>query len=462
MNRLVNRAMAFASKLFCIVALSFASVAFAQSPALNPLSPAPMGDGSLESVLPPPEPSAPPTIPGAAPTAPGADAAKTLPAPLAARPKPKPAPVRESALSTSPNPTFSSEVFFATAKASERYAAIADAGGWPTTPAGLGPTSRGKGVEALRQRLSIEGDLGAEGAHGEAWGPDLTAALKRFQDRVGLRQSGVITPGTLKALNIPAAVRFRQLASSAQRVAGVNFKYDDRYVVVNIPSATVEAIENGRVVHRYVAVVGDPEHQSPQEQATVQAINLNPYWTLPASIIKNEVIPKMRKDPGYLARAKIRILDYKGNEIDPRHVNWSSERATNYILRQDAGAANALGNIRINMPNKDAVYMHDTPSKKFFGGDYRFLSHGCVRVEGVYDLAAWLLENTPGAPDGRWDKASLLAKVATAEHIDIKLANPTPVIWVYMTGWANGDGVAHFRDDIYQVDRIGGARSASL
>jgi len=107
--------------------------------------------------------------------------------------------------------------------------------------------------------------------------------------------------------------------------------------------------------------------------------------------------------------------------------------------------------------------MHDTPSKKYFGGDYRFLSHGCVRVEGVYDLASWLLENTGGAPNGHWDKAALLAKVATGDHIEIKLSNSVPVIWVYMTGWANSDGVVHFRDDIYEYDRIGGrARSALL
>jgi murein L,D-transpeptidase YcbB/YkuD len=423
------------------------------------LSPAPMGSGgSLESVLPPPLPAGPATIPAA--PAPGAPAA-----PVAqAKPKPKPIVIpRETALSTNPEPTFTPQVFFTTAKASERYAAIADAGGWPTVPAGLGPGSTGKGVAALRKRLAVEGDLGSEGAQGDAWGADVSIALKKFQDRMGLKQSGLITPGTLKALNIPAATRFKQLASSAQRVAGINFQYDNRYVVVNIPSATVEAIEHGRVARRYVAVVGDPDHRSPEESTRIQAINLNPYWTLPTSIIKNEVIPKMRRDPGYLSRAKIRILDNHGAEVDPRNVDWQSEKAINYTLRQDAGSANALGNIRINMPNKDAVYMHDTPSKKYFGGDYRFLSHGCVRVEGVYDLASWLLDGTGGAPNGRWDKPSLLSKVATGEHVDIKLANSVPVIWVYMTGWANPDGVVHFRDDIYEVDKIGGrARSAAL
>ncbi len=443
-----------------LVALSTTVGARAQTPVPAQLppsvfSPSPMGGGAAEQAL--PSPTAPP--PGVGDPA---TAAEPAIAPVKAKPKPKPIPIREMALPTNPDPTFTQEVFFATAKASEKYAAIADAGGWPIVPGGLSPGARGKGVAALRKRLAIEGDLD-KGADGEAWDSDLSQALKHFQDRMGLRQSGLITPGTLKALNVPAATRFKQLASSAQRVAGVNFQYNDRYVVVNIPSATVEAIDHGAVVRRYVAVVGDPDHRSPEEQARIQAINLNPYWTLPTSIIKNEVIPKMRKDPGYLSRAKIRILDGHGTEIDPRKVDWNTERAANYTLRQDAGAANALGNIRINMPNRDAVYMHDTPSKKYFGGDYRFLSHGCVRVEGVYDLAAWLLDGTGGAPNGKWDKASLLAKVATQEHVDINLKQSVPVIWVYMTGWSNGDGVVHFRDDIYDYDKVGGrARSASL
>ena len=161
--------------------------------------------------------------------------------------------------------------------------------------------------------------------------------------------------------------------------------------MVNLPSTSVEAVENGRVVHRYVAIVGDPEHPSPEISAQIQVINLNPTWTVPISIIKKEIIPRMQRDPGYLTRAKIRILDGSGQEINPKSVNWSTERAANYTLRQDSGAGNSLGSIRIGMPNKLAVYMHDTPSKGLFGADYRFLSHGCVRVQGVYDYAAWLL-----------------------------------------------------------------------
>ena len=178
--------------------------------------------------------------------------------------------------------------------------------------------------------------------------------------------------------------------------------------MVNLPSTSVEAVENGRVVHRYVAIVGDPEHPSPEISAHIQVVNLNPTWTVPTSIIKKEIIPRMQRDPGYLTRAKIRILDGSGKEINPKSVNWSTERAANYTLRQDSGAGNSLGSIRIGMPNKLAVYMHDTPSKGLFGADYRFLSHGCVRVQGVYDLRRVAACRARAAgPAGGWDKAAL-------------------------------------------------------
>ncbi|MDE2364315.1 MAG: L,D-transpeptidase family protein [Hyphomicrobiales bacterium] len=388
-----------------------------------------------------------PAAPGqgatAQPMAPGAPIAVAKP-----KPKPKP-PIREWALSSDPTPSFQPETFFTTAKASERYASIADAGGWPTVPSAVGPGSHGPAVAALRKRLEVEGDPGEAVAPGQAWDGQLTAAVKHFQMRNGLRETGSVSGATLRAINVPARIRFKQLASSAQRLAGVNFPFGDRYVVVNIPSAAVESVENGHVVKRYVAVVGDVEHQSPEVSARITAINLNPTWTLPTSIIKNEIIPKMRRDPGYLSRAKIRILDGRGAEIDPRQVNWSTEKATNYTLRQDSGRGNALGSIRIQMNNKYAVYMHDTPSKGFFGRDYRFLSHGCVRVSGVYDLAAWLLQGS-----GNYTATDLMATIGK-DREDLKLARPVPVIWVYMTGWASADGAVHFADDVYQVDTVG-------
>ncbi len=400
-----------------------------------------------------------------APT-PAASGAATPGAPVAAIPsaKPKkiapPPPPRETALSSDPDPTLQPNTFFTTAKASERYGAIADAGGWPTDIVALHPGAKGAEVAKLRKRLVIEGDLDARHAVGQNWDAALTDAVKRFQARMGLKDTGIVAGATLKAMNVPASVRFRELASSADRLAGLNFSFGERYVVVNIPSTAVEAVEDGRVVHRYAAIVGGAEHPSPEISAHIQAVNLNPTWTVPTSIIKNEIIPRMQRDPGYLTRQKIRILDGSGQEINPKAIDWSSERAASYTLRQDSGAGNSLGSIRINMPNKLAVYMHDTPSKRLFGADYRFLSHGCVRVQGVYDYAEWLLQGTSGGPSGVWDKMAMEEKVKQGAPLDIRLPKPVPVIWVYLTGWSNGDGPANFRDDVYGLDTVGVAQAA--
>ncbi len=312
----------------------------------NPASP----PGSPEGLVSPfmPMPAAPiagtDSAPGASPSvaAPAPPtAAESPPVQASAPPKPKkaapPSPPRETALSDDPRPTLQPDTFFATAKASERYSAIVDAGGWPTDINAIGPGTKGAAVVKLRKRLAIEGDLTAEEASGLPWDKGLTAAVKRFQARMGLRQTGIVSGATLKAINVPAKARFNQLASSANRLAGLNFSFDERYVVVNLPSTSVEAVENGRVVHRYVAIVGDPEHPSPEISAHIQVVNLNPTWTVPTSIIKKEIIPRMQRDPGYLTRAKIRILDGSGKEINPKSVNWSTERATNYTLRQRLG-----------------------------------------------------------------------------------------------------------------------------
>ncbi len=362
------------------------------------------------------------------------------------KPKRKPAPPRETALSDDPTPALQPETFFATAKAAERYAAIVDRGGWPRVGVKLNPGAKGAAVLALRRRLAAEDEEVA--TTGAAFDAALVQAVKRFQFRMGLRQTGIVAGVTLQALDVPAEARQRQLAASAQRLSGVQFPYGPRYVVVNIPSTAVDAVEGDRVVRRYAAIVGGPEHHSPELSAKIMAININPTWTVPVSIIKNEIAPKMQHDPKYLSRMHIRVLNHQGEEVDPGRVDWSSERALSYTLRQDSGAQNSLGSIRISMPNSHAVYMHDTPSRNLFANDYRFLSHGCVRVQGVNELALWLMQEA----QGQWDAETLKAKIASGEHEEVRLNHPVPVVWVYMTGWASADGTVHFRDDVYGVD----------
>lgn len=362
---------------------------------------------------------------------------------------------RVTALRTDATPSLQPETFAATARASERYAAIVDAGGWPSVPAAVRPGARGAAVALLRHRLVMEGDLAAEHASGEIWDEALAAAVRSFQGRHGLRRDGVVAGATLREMNVPAAQRFRQLASTAQRIAALSFDFGDRYVVANIPSASVEAVENGVVARRFAAVVGDVKHPSPSLTTRAVAVNLNPTWTLPVSIVRNEIIPKMRRDPNYLRRARMHVLDASGAQVDPARIDWSGAQATRYTLRQTSGAHNALGAVRINMPNTESVYMHDTPARKRFADDFRFLSHGCVRVEHAEDLAAWLLNG-----QDRWTKARISRTVKSGRATNIPLSQPVPVAWVYMTGWASADGVVHFRNDVYGYDHVGGSRTA--
>lgn len=363
-----------------------------------------------------------------------------------------PAPVR---ISQDPRPTLDPGSFINTARAAEAYLRIAEAGGWPMLPPGASLKAGDKGplVEALKQHLAVTGDLAAEDRPEAVFNGALAVAVKRFQGRHGLPQTGSVGPKTLTALNVPATVRQRQLAASVQRLVGSAFPFGERYVVVNIPSATVEAIENGQVVHRYVAVAGKKDRASPILETRITNVNFNPTWTVPVSLIRKDIIPHMRRDPAYLAKMRIRVLDGKGQEVDPAKIDWSTEKAVNFTLRQDPGVGNSLGQIRIDMPNKQAVYMHDTPTKRLFAQDARFHSSGCVRVAEVNDFVQWLLAGTVGPGGGPWGRAEIEAAVADGRRQDVKLAKAVPVAWVYLTGYATTDGTVHFRDDVYGLDK---------
>jgi L,D-transpeptidase YcbB len=329
------------------------------------------------------------------------------------------------------------------------YSAIEVRGGWPAIPssAKLAPGASGPEVAVLRERLVITDDLAPEHIRGETYDATVMAAVRRFQARHGLEETGTIGPKTLAALNVPVGKRVRQLAASLDRLSAMDFQFGQRYVVVNLPAAFAEAVVGDKVVRRHVVQVGRPDRPSPTLTTYITTVNLNPTWTVPLGILKKDVIPKMRKDPGYAARMHMRVLDGAGNEVDPRSVDWNSERAPNFTIRQDSGTWNALGSVRIDMPNPHSVYMHDTNPKEFFSADYRFQSSGCTRVENPRDLAAWVLEETPG-----WSRREIDAAIAKGQKVDVRVARKIPVAWVYLTGWATRDGAIHFRDDIYGHD----------
>ena len=391
--------------------------------------------------------------PAAAPTAAPAVRQKAAASEQPKQEQVVPAPAPMVSISQDSRPTLDAATFINTMRAAWTYKRLAEAGGWPSLPAGTILKSGDKGplVTILRQRLALEGDLSADATANALFDAELAAAVKRFQARHGLPESGAVRARTVDAINVPALTRHRQLTASAQRLAGSTFTFGDRYVVVNIPSAAVEAVERGEVARRYVAIVGKADRPSPTVETRVTAVNLNPTWTVPVSLIKKDIIPHVRKDPTYLSKMKIRILDAKGQEVDPKSLDWSTEKAVNYTLRQDPGTINSLGQIRIDMPNKHAVYMHDTPKKQLFAQDARFHSSGCVRVADVGDFAEWLLRSANGS-SAAWTRDGIDAAIASSARQDIRLEKPVPVAWVYLTGYATADGAVHFRDDVYGLD----------
>jgi len=330
------------------------------------------------------------------------------------------------------------------------YSTIVASGGWPTVPATkklqIGVID--PDVEILRRRLMISGDLSTRAGLSPAFDTYVDAALKRFQARHGLPADGVTGQYTYSALNVSAPVRLGQLQTNLGRLRDLTSKpLGDRYVMVNIPAASIEAVENGRVVLRHTAIVGKVDRQTPILSSKINEIILNPYWNAPVSIVRRDIIPLMRKNPNYLRDNNIRMIAPDGSEVDPLTVDWSTDEATRYRFRQDPGKINAMATIKINFPNPHAVYMHDTPEKNLFRDQERFHSSGCVRVQNVRDLVTWILRDTPG-----WDRRQIETTIQTQEDVHIPVANPVPVYFVYLSAWSTGDGVVHFRDDIYGLD----------
>lgn len=365
-----------------------------------------------------------------------------------------------NAVVRSSTPMLSAEALQATEQAIVAYRDLAARGGWPQVqlPERMGVGAKGQGVVALRRRLIISGDLDASAGDSNVYDSYVEAGVRRFQSRMGLSTTGSINRATVAALNVPIDRRIRQLETNVVRLRSWSGNLGGRYVVANIPAAMVETVENGHVATRHAAGVGKIDRQSPLLQTKIPEVNFNPTWTVPASIIRKDLIPTMRKQPNYLTENKIRIISPSGGEISPASVNWNSDEATRYTFRQDPGGEfNSLGFVRINIPSPHGVYMHDTPSKGIFGDDYRFVSSGCMRVQNVRDYVAWLLKNTPG-----WDRAKIDETIQSGQRVNARIADPVACYWVYVTAWATPDGGVQFRDDIYNKDGLGPAPVAAL
>ncbi|MTD96046.1 L,D-transpeptidase family protein [Hyphomicrobium sp. xq] len=351
-------------------------------------------------------------------------------------------------------PMRSDEMIAAIDAAIAKYQQIADSGGWPVVPPGrmMREGEDDDRVPLLRRRLQMSGDMRTrnDGYNSYTFDGELTDAVKRYQRRNGLRPTGRVERSTYPALNMSVDQRIAQLRMNLGRIRELMANpVEERYVLVNVPAFQLEAVQKYEVQQRHRVIVGRTERQSPSVKATIRALNFFPYWRVPDSVAHLDLIPRLLKEPDYLQNEKIRVLDAAGvKEIDPQTVNWTAPEAQKLKFRQDPGPQNALGLVRIDMPNEHTVYMHDTPMKPLFAQRSRAFSAGCVRVEGVFNLVDWLAHYEQG-----WGEPGRAQQIVEAgQAVDVTLTRPVPVYFVYITAWAERDGDVEFRPDIYGRD----------
>ena len=275
-------------------------------------------------------------------------------------------------------------------------------------------------IATIRTHLIIEGDLGAGSGSNPTFDREFLDGLSRFQIRNGLRVSGFVDQRTLAALNVTAHERLQQLETNLKRVQGLmSFNKAPRYVLVNVPFFVAQGVQNGELSFDSNVVAGKPARATPQVSAKIVEINFFPTWSVPEIVAQQDLIPKIRKDPSYFSEEHFTVMrDWKSPPLDPASVDWDSPQVVSYKFRQEPGTFNALGVVRINMPNKYSVYMHDTPLKQLFGQSARAFSSGCVRVEKVQELVAWLLSAQNG-----WTLEKVQAQIDSGKKLDVKLAS---------------------------------------
>ena len=306
-----------------------------------------------------------------------------------------------------------------------RYQQFAAAGGWEQLPVSLS-RARNRNFSALRTRLHAEGDVELDDGS-PTFDDTLRAGLARFQWRNGLVADGVLRPSTIHRLNISADERVASLALNLERLRQTLPGLPQTRVEVNLPAATAILFRNGQRTLRMNAVIGRPVHETPELSSVIDYIVLNPTWTVPQSIVVNEIRPALRRDPKYLKKNRMSLV--KGQIV------------------QAPGPWNALGRVKFDFPNPYSVFLHDTPARAVFADPERAASHGCVRLERPVELAEALLR---GDPD--WDLSAINAAIASGETRRIRLGKPMPVVLTYQTAFAEADGSIHFRPDVYGRD----------
>jgi murein L,D-transpeptidase YcbB/YkuD len=307
---------------------------------------------------------------------------------------------------------------------------LAAEGGWPGVGKGvtLKPGMDEPRVMEVRRRLMVEGDVPEESAAGTFYDRVLEEGVKRFQARHGIVVDGAVGPRTLNAMNVPVRARIDQVLINLERWRDMPRDFGRGHIMVNVPAASLDVVEDGTVLFSMKTVVGDKDHPTPVLQTSTAAVVLNPHWSIPSSIWTKEIQPKLRKDRQYLVKNEIVFTPGKGYQQVP-------------------GAKNPLGRLKFDTPNRFDVYLHDTPGRNAFDRAARAQSHGCVRVEDARGLAAFLLQNQD------WTPESIATAIDLGETQRVELKKRWRVHLFYATAFMAADGTVNFRDDIYGRDQ---------
>ena len=329
------------------------------------------------------------------------------------------------------------------------YRTIAYDGGWQKIPDGptLKPGVQDDRIAMLRERLRYSGDIPAyQPEDVTLFDSILEVGIKRFQKRHGLTADGAVGATTLAALNVPVETRINDIMINLERSRWLPDVLGEWYVMVNLPAFELEIVKNGNVEMEMDVAVGKPYRETPVFSSVMTYLVLNPYWTVPPTILSQDMIPAQAKNPNHLKNLNIKVLAPDGQEVDPSSINWSAGMKNfNYTLRQEPGPNNALGQVKFIFPNEFNVYMHDTNHPEVFGKSDRALSSGCIRLSKPLDMTSYFLQYH--SPPINSEKLQELLSMGNNKTIMLK--QPVQVHLQYWTAFVDENGDLNFRKDVY-------------
>lgn len=301
-------------------------------------------------------------------------------------------------------------------------------------------------VVQLRERLQVTGEL-APGSISDYFDSDVEKAVMRFQHRHGLHMDGLVRNNTVQVMNVNAQERRKQITANLERWRWMPKNLGTDYILVNVPAYDMRVIADGKLTYNEKVIVGRGQYPTPSFSDTMTYVVLNPYWNIPQSIVKNELLFQVQADPNYLINSDIKI--FRGNkEVSPSTIDWKTVDTDRYYFRQGASAFNPLGIVKFIFPNKHNIYIHDTPDKHLFNNSYRSYSHGCVRLKDPLNFAQYLLSTV----SADWDSTRIQQVLFSQKETKVDLTKPIPIHLLYWTAFVDETGVLNFRDDLYKWD----------